>query len=229
MNPSKLALSFLFLTLSPLIVSAVPSFNGNLFLDTLIAAVKSAYRGKLDSFDLPAKDVKWSQQIGLFNMSGTAQLHKGFVAGLNTIQRTSDAFIRHLPGNKMTIVSKFGGGPLVATYQGKLAMWGIGPSIKVDIHIKKIEVDTTLLLDDTTRRARIVEFSLDKFEGVSAKLNTPGFLTDPIINLVLKFVMPAVEPAIKYGLSTYLKNALTNAAAIVAIPGVTTEPTIGGR
>ena len=223
----KLIAGLFLLALSPFLVSSVPAFNGNLFLDTILAAVKSAYRGKLDSFDLPSKEVKWNQQIGLFNMSGTAHLHKGFVAGLATIKRSSDAFIRHLPGGKTTIVTKFAGGPLVATYQGKLAMWGIGPAIKVDVHIKSVEVDTTLLLDDTTRRARIVEFSLDKFEGMKVKLNTPGFLTDPVINLVLRFVTPAIEPAIRYGLSTYLRNALTNAAAIVALPGVTTEPTIG--
>lgn len=99
MSPTRIALVCLFLSISPFFVSTVPAFNGNLFLDTLLAAVKGAYRGKLDSFDLPAKTVKWHQQIGLFNMSGEALLHKGFVAGLNTIERSSDAFIRHLPGN----------------------------------------------------------------------------------------------------------------------------------
>lgn len=228
MSPAKVSLCLFFLTTSSLIVTSVPAFNGNLFLDTLLAAVKGAYRGKLDSFDLPSKEVKWNHLLGMFNMSGTAHLHNGFVAGLNTIKRSSDAFIRHLPQNKTTIVTKLAGGPLVATYQGKVAMWGIGPSIQVDVQIKTIEVDTTLLLDDNTRKARIVEFNLDKFEGFTAKLNTPGFLTDPIINLILKFVMPAIEPAIRYGLSTYLKNALTNAAATVLIPGATTERSIGG-
>lgn len=118
----------------------------------------------------------------------------------------------------------------MATYQGKLAMWGIGPAIRVDVHIKSMQVDTTLLLDDNARRARIVEFNLDRFEGITAKIDSPGFITDRIINLVLKFVMRSVEPAIRYALSTYLRNALTNAAAIVALPSAdgTTERTIGG-
>ena len=213
------------LLIVPSLNEAAPGFQANMLLDTLLAAFKDTWRNKLDSFDLPSKHVRWSEYVAMLNISGTAHLHKGFVAGLATVKRSSDAFVRVLDKDRQSIVTKLNAGPLVATYQAKVAMMGIGPTVQLDVHVKNMTVDVTIILDEKTRRARIAEFELEKLEGVTAKVVTPGFLTDRVANVILKYTLRAAQPAIRYGAGVALKNMLVNAAAIVPIPGVRPEPT----
>lgn len=100
----------------------VHQFNGNLFVDGIITALNFAYGEKLNSLDLPSRNIIWSENVGLINITGTASLSQGHLTGFKSIHRTGNATIRYLDGGKRTsIVCKLGAEKLGISYTGKVA------------------------------------------------------------------------------------------------------------
>ena len=101
----------------------VQQFNGNLFVDGIMASLKFAYGDKMNSLDLPEQRVKFSNMIGFINVTAEGRLYQGHLTGFSSIHRTSDAMIRFLnKGKQISIVVKLGAEKLGLSYTGKISM-----------------------------------------------------------------------------------------------------------
>lgn len=212
-----LVLAVIYVT--PTISAPVQQFNGNLFVDGILIALHTVYSAKLDSLDLPERKVRWSENVGLFNLTGEAKLYNGFLHGFKTIHRTGDAHIRYLNNKKTSIVCKLGAGPLGISYTGKISMFGVGPRLMTKGQISYVNLDLTLLFDEKTRQMKVLEVDMTEMGKVDMKIDSPGFIVDKITNLFLRATLRVIQPAVKYAIRYTIRRMLTDAVRTIPVIG----------